>query len=96
MFTQVLGMMTLLIVTTKHKHFLQKMCFFQNYYLTIYPMFLRVSLVKELCAQNKVTAKGKTSSEERDDSNDTSNAGSTTWVKEDKTPNLGSFTGIQG
>jgi hypothetical protein len=34
----------------------------------------------------------QTSSEENDDSNDTSNAGATTWVKEDKTPNLGPLT----
>jgi hypothetical protein len=34
----------------------------------------------------------QTSSEESDDSNDTSNAGATTWVKEDKRPNLGLFT----
>jgi hypothetical protein len=35
----------------------------------------------------------QTSSEERDDNNDTSNAGATTWVKEDKTPILGRSTG---
>jgi hypothetical protein len=28
-----------------------------------------------------------------DDSNDTSNAGTTTWVREGKMPNLGPFTG---
>jgi hypothetical protein len=37
-----------------------------------------------------------TSSEEREDSNDTSNAGATTWVKEDKTSNLGRSTGNSG
>jgi hypothetical protein len=37
--------------------------------------------------------KSQTSSEESDDSNDTSNAGATTWLKEDKTPNLGPVTG---
>jgi hypothetical protein len=36
------------------------------------------------------------SSEERDDSNDTSNAGAAMWLKEDKTPNLGHSTGNPG
>jgi hypothetical protein len=33
---------------------------------------------------------------ESDDNNNTSNAEATTWVKEDKTPNLGSFAGNPG
>jgi hypothetical protein len=37
-----------------------------------------------------------TSSKESDNSNDTSNAAKTTWIKEDKTPNLGSFNGNPG
>jgi hypothetical protein len=37
----------------------------------------------------------QTSSKESDDSNDTSNAGATTWVK-DKMLNLGRFTGNPG
>jgi hypothetical protein len=36
-------------------------------------------------------SESQTSSEESEDSNDTSNAGATMWVKEDKTPNLGPF-----
>jgi hypothetical protein len=38
-------------------------------------------------------SESQTSSEESDDSNHTSNAGATTWVKEEKTPYLGPFTG---
>jgi hypothetical protein len=38
-------------------------------------------------------SESQTSSEESDDSNHTSNAGATMWVKKDKTPNLGPFTG---
>jgi hypothetical protein len=38
----------------------------------------------------------ETSSEESDKSNSTSDAGATMWVKEDKTPNVRPFTGIQG
>jgi hypothetical protein len=38
----------------------------------------------------------QTSSEESDDSNDTSNAGATTWIEEDKTPDLGHFSGNLG
>jgi hypothetical protein len=34
-----------------------------------------------------------TSSKESDNSNNTSNAGAATWVKEDRMPNLGPFTG---
>jgi hypothetical protein len=41
-------------------------------------------------------SQSQTGSEESDDSNDTSNAEATTWVKEDKTPNLGYFTGNPG
>jgi hypothetical protein len=41
-------------------------------------------------------SESQTSSEESDDSNDTSNAGATIWVKEVKTPNLGPFTGNPG
>jgi hypothetical protein len=41
-------------------------------------------------------SESQTSSEKSDDSNDTSNAGATTWVKEDKMPNLGPFTGNPG
>jgi hypothetical protein len=50
---------------------------------------------EKLCAKNKVTVKVK-NSEESDDSNDTSNAGATTWVIEDKTPSVGPFSGILG
>jgi hypothetical protein len=38
----------------------------------------------------------QTSSKESADSIDTSNAGATMWVKEDKMPNLGCFTGNPG
>jgi hypothetical protein len=38
----------------------------------------------------------QTCSEELDESNATSNAGATTWVKEDKTPNLGCSAGNPG
>jgi hypothetical protein len=38
-------------------------------------------------------SESETSSEESDN---TSNAGATTWVKEDETPNLGPFTGNPG
>jgi hypothetical protein len=31
-----------------------------------------------------------------EESDSTSDVGATTWVKEDRTPNLGSFTEIQG
>jgi hypothetical protein len=41
-------------------------------------------------------SESKTSSKESDNTNDTSNAGATTWVKEDKMPNLGCFTGNPG
>jgi hypothetical protein len=41
-------------------------------------------------------SESQTSSEESDDSNDISNAGATTWVKEDKMPDLGPFTGNPG
>jgi hypothetical protein len=37
-------------------------------------------------------SESQTSFEESDDSNDTSNSRATTWVKEDKTSNLGPFT----
>jgi hypothetical protein len=37
-------------------------------------------------------SESQTSLEESDDSNDTSNVWATTWVKEDKVPNLGPFT----
>jgi hypothetical protein len=40
------------------------------------------------CATRKKYNESEKSSEE---SNNTSNAGATTWVKEDKTPNLGPF-----
>jgi hypothetical protein len=45
------------------------------------------SVREKLCAQNKVTV-SQTTSEESDDSDDTSNAGATPWLKEDKRPNL--------
>jgi hypothetical protein len=38
-------------------------------------------------------SENQTGSEESNNSNDTSNVGATTWVKEGKTPNLGPFTG---
>jgi hypothetical protein len=41
-------------------------------------------------------SKSQTGSEESDDSDDTSNVGATTWVKDDKTPNLGPFAGNPG
>jgi hypothetical protein len=41
-------------------------------------------------------SESQTSSEESDDSKDTSNAGTTMWVKEDKMSNLGPFTGNIG
>jgi hypothetical protein len=53
----------------------------------------------KLCAENKVTVKVKKKKnilEESDNSNNISSAGATTWVLEDKMPNLGPFTGIQG
>jgi hypothetical protein len=48
---------------------------------------------KKNCAPKNVNSESQTSSKESDSSNDTSNVGATTWVKEDKTPNLGPFTG---
>jgi hypothetical protein len=45
------------------------------------------------CAARKKYSESETSSEESDS---TSNAEATTWVKEDKTPNLGPFTGNPG
>jgi hypothetical protein len=45
------------------------------------------------CAARKKYIDSETSSEESDN---TSDAGTTTWVKEDITPNLGSFTGNPG
>jgi hypothetical protein len=50
---------------------------------------------EKLCAQNSYS-ESQTSSEESDDSNDTSNARATTWVREDKSLNLGPFTGNPG
>jgi hypothetical protein len=44
---------------------------------------------QELCREKKYS-ESETSSEENDN---TSNAGSTTWVKEDRMPNVGPFTG---
>jgi hypothetical protein len=41
-------------------------------------------------------SESQTSSKESDNSNDISNVGAPTWVKEDKTANLGPFTGNQG
>jgi hypothetical protein len=41
----------------------------------------------------KFFSENETSSEESDN---TSNVGATTWVKEEKTPNLGPFTGNPG
>jgi hypothetical protein len=41
-----------------------------------------------LCHQKKKYSESETSFEESDN---TSNAGATTWVKENKTPNLGPF-----
>jgi hypothetical protein len=45
-----------------------------------------------LCRKKKYS-ESETSSEESDN---TSNTGATTWVNEDETPNLGSFTGNPG
>jgi hypothetical protein len=45
------------------------------------------------CVTRKKYSEGETSSEERDN---TSSAEATTWAKEDKTPNLGPFTGNPG
>jgi hypothetical protein len=45
------------------------------------------------CAARKEYSESETSSEESDY---TPNAGATTWVEEDKTPNLGPFTGNPG
>jgi hypothetical protein len=45
---------------------------------------------KQSCSESQ------TSSEESDDSNNTLNAGPTSWVKENKIPNLGPFTGNPG
>jgi hypothetical protein len=41
-------------------------------------------------------SESQTSSKESDDGNITSNVGATTWVKEDKMPNLGHFSGNPG
>jgi hypothetical protein len=46
--------------------------------------------VKQKLFCEKKYSKSETSPEESDN---TSNAGATTWVKEGKTPNLGPFTG---
>jgi hypothetical protein len=60
-------------------------------------MFLRTffsendDFVKQkLCREKRKYSESETSSEESDN---TSHAGATTWVKEDKPPNLGHFTG---
>jgi hypothetical protein len=46
-----------------------------------------------LCHEEKKNGESETSSEESDS---TSNAGNTRWVKEDKTPNLRPVTGNPG
>jgi hypothetical protein len=64
-------------------------------------MFLRTFFSKnddfvretKIVPWEKKYSEGETRSEE---SNNTSNVGATTWVKEDKTPNLGPFTGNPG
>jgi hypothetical protein len=68
-------------------------------------MFLRIYLVisesesddsvreRKIVCPKQSYGEIQTSSEESEDSNDTSNVGATMWVKEDKTPNLGHFTG---
>jgi hypothetical protein len=48
---------------------------------------------QKLCHEKKKYSERETSSEE---SNNTSNVGATTRVKEGKTPNLGPFTGNPG
>jgi hypothetical protein len=45
-----------------------------------------------LCHEKKYSESERSSKE----SNNTSNVGATTWVKEDTTPNLGPFTGNPG
>jgi hypothetical protein len=71
-------------------------------------MFLRIFLLtSESDSDDSVTerkivrpkqsySESQTSSEESNDSNDASNVGTTMWVKEDKTPNLGPLTGNSG
>jgi hypothetical protein len=64
-------------------------------------MFLRTffsenyDFVREtkIVPREKKYSESETSSEESDN---TSHAGATTWVKEEKTPNLGPFTGNPG
>jgi hypothetical protein len=51
---------------------------------------------RKIVHPKKSYSERQTSSEKRDNSNSTSNVGATTWVKEDKTPNLGRFTGNPG
>jgi hypothetical protein len=46
-----------------------------------------------LCCEKKKYSESETSSEESDNK---SNVGATMWVREDKTPNLGPFTGNPG
>jgi hypothetical protein len=46
--------------------------------------------------RKNVTSERETCSEGSDDSASTSNAGATMWVKVDKTPTLGQFTGNPG
>jgi hypothetical protein len=94
-------------VITKWNHFSWKTWFFQNYYLTIYPMFWgyfsysegdsddSVRVRKIVCPKQRYSD-SQTSSEDSDDSKDTSNVGGTTWVKEDETPNLRCLTGNPG
>jgi hypothetical protein len=48
---------------------------------------------RKMCCKKRKYSESETSSEENDN---TSNVGPTTWVKEDKMPNLGSFTGNPG
>jgi hypothetical protein len=47
---------------------------------------------KKIVCPTQSYSESQTSSEESDDSNDTRYLGATTWVKEDRTPNLGPFT----
>jgi hypothetical protein len=56
-------------------------------------MFLRKFCENYFVRETKNTVKSETSSQESDN---TSIAGASMWINEDKTPNVGSFTGNPG
>jgi hypothetical protein len=84
---KVLGIMTSLLITSQSKE---------------RPFVLEDILVRVRVRERKIVrpkqsySENQTRAKESDNSNNTSNVGATTWVKEDKTPKLGPFTGNRG